>query len=459
MTIWKIAVFRPLRRIFDYLPPKNHLDKKVELGVRVKIPMGHSQTMGILIGIETQTQVPKYKLKAVLDLLDEQSLFDEDLMQLNLWAAKYYQHPMGDVFCNSLPILLRQGKAVETSTTYQWEITSAGEQFQLSDFGRAKKQGEVLEIFKAHKTLSAETKKQFSISTTLLKGLEEKRLIQKVRQKSSLLLKQTEAAETKKILNADQAVAYQGILKNLNQFSVNILDGVTGSGKTEVYLQCMEKILQQNKQILVLVPEIGLTPQTLARFSKRFKEPIAVLHSNLSPKERLDAWVLARTQQIRIIIGTRSAIFSPLPNLGLIIIDEEHDQSFKQQEGFRYSARDLAIKRAQLKNIPVILGSATLSLETLYNQAKKHFHYFHLPKRAGAAALPAIKLYDMRNKKTIAGIAVDLIKEIEKHLQQNQQVLIFINRRGFAPTLICQQCGWIADCHRCDAHLTLHNNH
>jgi primosomal protein N' (replication factor Y) len=253
-----------------------------------------------------------------------------------------------------------------------------------------------------------------------------------------------------------QYTAVSKILENLNNFKPYLLFGVTGSGKTEVYLQVIEKVLKKKKQALVLVPEIGLTPQIVERFQKRFPVSIAVLHSGLTDKERHNAWLQALNGDAQIIIGTRSAIFTPLKNPGIIILDEEHDVSFKQQEGFRYSARDLGLVRAQYENIPIILGSATPSFESLHNVELKRYQLLELPERAGSAVHPKFHLIDLRNQTTQHGLSILLIDQIKKHLSQNNQVLIFLNRRGFSPTLICHQCGWISQCKRCDARMTLH---
>lgn len=268
-----------------------------------------------------------------------------------------------------------------------------------------------------------------------------------------------EIPEVPPVLNSDQDNAVNTVLENKNTFQPYLLNGVTGSGKTEVYLQLIEKMIAEKKQSLILVPEIGLTPQTVSRFEKRFLVNISVLHSGLTDRERQDSWMQARNGDVLVIIGTRSAIFTPLKNPGIIIIDEEHDLSFKQQEGLRYSARDLAVMRGQLENIPVVLGSATPSLESLYNVQTGRYRELILSKRAGSAVLPEYKLIDMKNQPKPSAknfFSVGMIELIKRHLEKQGQVLIFLNRRGFAPILICSQCGWVANCKQCDAKLTLH---
>lgn len=259
-------------------------------------------------------------------------------------------------------------------------------------------------------------------------------------------------------LNNHQQQAIEIISTSLEKFNTFLLQGVTGSGKTEVYLQVIAKVLATNRQALILVPEIGLTPQILARFQERFAVPVVALHSGLTDRERFDNWLAAKDDRATIIIGTRSAIFTPLLKPGVIIVDEEHDLSFKQQEGFRYCARDLAIVRARLDNIPVVLGSATPSLESLYNAQQNRYHLLHLPLRVNSAASPDFRLIDLRNQKLNNGLSTELLITIEKHLAAEGQVLLFVNRRGFAPLLLCHTCGWIAGCTRCDTKLVYHRH-
>lgn len=263
-------------------------------------------------------------------------------------------------------------------------------------------------------------------------------------------------ADSPPILNQEQQLAVDTISAATGAFKVFLLDGVTGSGKTEVYLRTIANVLAENKQVLVLVPEISLTPQTINRFRARFNVPIAALHSSLSDKDRLDAWIATRNGHAKIVIGTRSAIFTPFADLGLIIIDEEHDSSFKQQDRFRYHARDLGIMRASFNHLPIVLGSATPSLESLLNAQRDKFEYLTLPQRAGDAIMPTYELIDITRATVEEGLSDILINSIKGHLAANNQVMLFLNRRGFAPVLYCTQCAWIAGCKRCDARMVYH---
>ena len=263
-------------------------------------------------------------------------------------------------------------------------------------------------------------------------------------------------ADTPHTLNPSQQAAVDAICAGLDRYHPFLLEGVTGSGKTEVYLQAIAAVITSGRQSLVLVPEIGLTPQLVARFRRRFPVPVAVLHSGLADRERLFAWQQARSGEAAIIIGTRSAIFTPLANPGLLVIDEEHDSSLKQQEGMRYSARDLAVWRARRLDIPVVLGSATPSLESLHNVEQQRYRHLVLPERTGAAQLPGFRIIDVCKQPLEQGLSRALLNRIRGHLEADGQVLLFLNRRGFAPTLICHACGWVAECRRCDARMTLH---
>jgi primosomal protein N' (replication factor Y) len=257
----------------------------------------------------------------------------------------------------------------------------------------------------------------------------------------------------------EQRTAVDRINESLGKFGAFVLYGITGSGKTEVYLQIIERVLARGQRALVLVPEIGLTPQLVDRFRERFTAPLAVLHSALTDTERLQAWRSAFTGHARIVLGTRSAVFAPVPDLGVIVIDEEHDASFKQHEGgFRYSARDLAVVRAQQTGVPIVLGSATPALETLHNVSNGRYVRLSLPRRAAQAVPPRVALVDLRVNVVHGGISTPAVQAIERHLADDGQILVFLNRRGYAPTLLCTACGWVAPCKDCDARLTVHRS-
>jgi primosomal protein N' (replication factor Y) len=258
------------------------------------------------------------------------------------------------------------------------------------------------------------------------------------------------------VLTADQGAALERIGGSLDGYHAWLLHGITGSGKTEVYLRLIERVLEAGRGALVLVPEIALTPQLVARFRERLAAPIVALHSSLADGARAAAWRAAASGRAPVVIGTRSAVFTPMPALGLVVVDEEHDASYKQQEGFRYSGRDLAIARAQRARAPVVLGSATPSLESLANAAGGRYTRVSLPERTGRAGKPRVTVVDLRINPARDGLSPPAIAGIERHLGAGGQVLVFLNRRGYAPTLFCSQCGWIAPCKACDARMTVH---
>ena len=453
MIFLRVAIPSPLRKLFDYLPPASHPPAEILPGTRLLVPFGNRKLVAILVEIVSQSAVNKDKLKAVIKVLDDSPPQPKFIFDLALWAAQYYQHPIGDALLQSLPIHLRKGHSCERLHEFLFHALDKPEQPLNS---RAIKQQEAYLLIKQHQNgISMDALKAELGSIAALKPLMEKGLIEKRHRPHKVKSSLEPLREPAKTLNPEQQVAVEQI--NLHRgYRTFLLDGITGSGKTEVYLQVIEQVLKQGKQALVLVPEIGLTPQTVFRFKARFNVNVVYMHSNMSDKQRFQAWLQARDGDAQIIIGTRSAIFTPMANPGVIIIDEEHDQSFKQQDGYRYSARDLAIVRAHGEDIPIILGSATPSLESLHNVTLKRYAYLALNRRAGNAQPPSVELLDIKACPLNAGLSEQLISVIQQHLTAGNQALIFLNRRGFAPSLSCHNCGWIAPCKRCDAKLTLH---
>ncbi len=455
--VLRMAIATPLRRCFDYLPPRDVDITQLKPGMRLRLPFGRTEVIGILLEITQQTQVAAVRLKRAKQLLDEDPVLSSELLWLLNWASQYYQHPIGEVVQQALPTLLRQGRPARVKGVEYWQLTASGRALQPNELSRAPRQAALVSLLQQHNggLTSAELNRLLERWRPIMARLVEKNWVEMIEQHPAG--EQPRRAAAKPELNTDQQLAVQQILQQLDHYQAFLLDGVTGSGKTEVYLQVIEAMLARTKQAMVLVPEIGLTPQLLSRFQRRFPETsIAVLHSGLNEQERLQAWLNASMGKAGIIIGTRSALLTPLAQPGIIIVDEEHDLSFKQQEGFRYSARDLAIVRAQHLKIPVILGSATPALESLYNCEVDRFTRLHLPQRAGTASPPEFSLIDVRGQKLDSGLSAQLLSHMQTHLEAEGQVLLFINRRGFAPVLMCHDCGWHARCDRCDAHMTVH---
>jgi len=453
----QVAIDTPLRRLFDYRlpePPEAALP-----GARVRVPFGRQRVTGVVVSHSATTEVPQEKLRAVEAVLDATPLLSVEDVELLRWAADYYHHPVGEVFATALPKTLRAGRPAQAMRRC-WRLTAAGHDALRADsLRRAHRQRELLAHIAAHEDCDdAALDAALSNWRAHARALQEKGLLQTSEQPQNkdAGTPPAPAPAAGPVLTAAQerAVAH---LTSADVSGAFLLDGVTGSGKTEVYLRVVGEVLARGRAALVLCPEIGLTPQLLQRFEQRFGVPMAALHSGLTDTERARAWHAAASDQARIIIGTRSAVFTPIPRLGLIVVDEEHDASYKQQEGgFRYSARDLALLRGQRRGVPVVLGSATPSFESLHNVSLGRLTHIELPERAGKAQPPRLALIDMRAHAVHKGIAAPLRHAIQRHLDAGAQVLLYLNRRGYAPTLLCQSCGWIAPCRSCDARLTVH---
>ena len=423
------------------------------------VPFGRRQQVGLVLGHANESSLPAGKLRHCDAAIDESPLLAAAELRLIRFTSDYYHHPIGEVVAAALPALLRQGKALHP-TVETIAVSDLGPSHDIEALARrAPKQAELLQflIDAGGNGIDAERlTEELPNWRRVAKSLFGKGLIARFDLRSedfdeSLAI----PAADNLVLNDDQEKAV-AILRGSDTFAVYLVDGVTGSGKTEIYLQRMRDMIDQGKQVLVLAPEIGLTPQLVARLRERLGIEPALLHSGLTDIERLTAWRAARCGAAHLIVGTRSAIFTPLRNPGLIVVDEEHDHSFKQQEGLRYSARDLAIVRAQHLDIPIILGTATPTLEMLQHCREGHYTHIRLPARAGGAEPPTVRLIDTVRAPATDGLSDPLREAIHEHLKASGQALIFLNRRGFAPTLICASCGHIAGCDRCDSRLTVH---
>ncbi len=456
MSILRLAIPSPLRRSFDYLPPSGMSEQEIgtlQPGVRLRVPFGPREVIGYLLAVCPESAIAAGALKPALELLDTTPLVDPQLLHLCHWAAAYYHHPVGEVYGTLFPRRLREGKPHQSHGTPGWRLTARGKGLPREALPKSPRQAQAIDMLRQQPVVENAAFKNTGISGAVLRGLQDKNLIETCTISQHL---QTVSSNQSLILNAEQATTFAAFMAAEEGFNCHLLEGVTGSGKTEIYLQLIAHCLQRGRQALVLVPEIGLTPQTLARFQQRFAAHIAVLHSGLSDAQRYLAWEAARSGAAHIVIGTRSAIFTPLANLGLIIVDEEHDSSYKQQDGFRYSARDVAVKRAQLNACPILLGSATPSLESIHNVLAGRYQHHQLTRRASSGGMPDIKALDVRRQELRAGLSDTLISAIEDKMRLGQQALLFLNRRGYAPTLQCHDCGWVAECHACDARLTIH---
>jgi primosomal protein N' (replication factor Y) (superfamily II helicase) len=477
--VLRVALDMPLRRLFDYLPPAGAAPPDAaaaptesavpaadpaqatalpEPGMRVRVPFGRQRLIGLVVATAESSDLPAERLKPILAVLDERPLIDAEALALLEWAAEYYLHPIGGVLAAALPKSLRLG-AGAIDTHEQWRATPEGrEALARGEPHRAPKQRQLLSYLAEHDAATADTlTDRMANWRDAARPLASRGWIIAAQVPAPHAPATGGARADAPVLAPEQRAAVEAVGDSLDRFTAFVLHGVTGSGKTEVYLRLVERVVQQGRSALILVPEIGLTPQLVGRFSDRFADPLCVLHSALTDSERLQAWRSAYSGHARIVIGTRSAVFAPIPNLGLVIVDEEHDASFKQHEGgFRYSARDLAVVRAQRSNVPILLGSATPALETLHNVENGRYIRLSLPRRTDQAAAPRIAPVDLRTNALQAGISTPAVQAMQRHLAEDGQVLVFLNRRGYAPTLLCTACGWIAPCRDCDARMTVH---
>ena len=449
--ILKIALDVPVNKFFDYISN----DENIKIGQYVKVPFGKRTLIGICCEIAHESIVPADKLKSI-DSIESEIIFDAPMLKLLYFVSDYYQHPIGQTIMSVVPSRIKKNS-----------LTSKKKEL----------------LFKANKSLTNEVIDSLPARQLRLKKVAHAILKKELRQKDlnklvsngsecvskleSMGLVSSEvfiptirrSQKDQPVLNKEQKYVIDEI-KNNKSFKPWLIHGVTASGKTEIYMNLITEFLENSQnQALVLVPEINLTPQLEERFKNRFfDKKIVVLHSYLSDIERLDNWRQAKIGNADIVIGTRLGVFTPMPNLKIIIIDEEHDPSFKQSEGLRYHARDVAMMRAKNLNIPIILGSATPSLETWYKatNAKQNFQYLKLNSRAvDNATLPAIKTIQV-NDKTKLEVSKEVIDAIQNRIDKQEQTIVFINRRGYSPVLICSSCGWVAECERCSSRLVVH---
>ncbi|WP_245792077.1 primosomal protein N' [Teredinibacter waterburyi] len=462
-----VAIPVPMRQLFDYLVPASLVPTVAAapldfIGRRAQLKFGNRELIGIITSCHQQPSINPDKIRAIDSLLDPKPILTSEAIATCSWAANYYQAPLGEVLQSSIPQQLRQGKLAPQRKA--WRHTTEGLGLPNDALKRSPKQQLTHQHLLANRWLADDELDTHDIPRSALKALQAKGLIEdfnldkdkinslhKPNEEPIQLLKQAPLP-----LNSEQQIAVDAI--RYHKYATYLLEGATGSGKTEVYLQLTARVLQAGRQVLVLVPEIGLTPQTLGRFQQRFNCEIAELHSNVSEAKRTSGWQAARDGIARIVIGTRLASLTPMQDLGLVIIDEEHDLSFKQQDGFRYSARDLLIYRASQLEIPVILGSATPSLESLNNAIRGRSEHVRLTKRAGKSVPPRVKLLDLKGKQLNAGLCPEALVALQQTIAQGQQALVFINRRGYAPALLCHHCGWSAECRNCDSKMTLHRH-
>ena len=441
----EVALNLPLYKTFDYLIPEDV--SNIRAGTRVEVPFGRKKLIGICLGIKKQDSNEnfKYKLKHFNKIIDEKPLITNEILRLGKWASKYYQHPIGQVLFSCIPSKIKLGDKIKPydDREYKYIVTD-------------KEIGNYFKNKHAQKRLYEEIKLENGIKpskikkTLLIKYLIENGFIDKAYiTQSNKIIKDIK-------LNNEQESAYKKIIKNISSFTPTLIEGVTGSGKTELYIRVAKEVLDSKGQILIIVPEINLTPQTVSRFKDYLDCNISTYHSALTETMRLKTWDNCRNSNIDVLIGTRSAVFLPFVNLKLIVIDEEHDASLKQSEKFRYHARDIALVRAKGANIPILMGSATPSFESFHNSQIKKYDHIVLKNRFRNTKLPTVTVVDIKKDTTKDGFSSTLIRAIKKELSDGKQILLFVGRRGFSHTLLCNICGWTSKCSKCDTHMTFH---
>jgi primosomal protein N' (replication factor Y) len=457
--VLKIAVPVPLSQVFDYLPSPLWDMQQLKPGIRIEIPFGRQRKIGVLLEVAEESELDSTRLKEALTVLDAVPLLSASDLALMVWTSRYYHYPIGETIISALAIQLRKGHPAIADHERYLCLTEGGKgEFTVAE-KRAPRQAQLLTLLREspnglpdHALSRLDWDWRGTADSLVRKG--------KAYWREEIAVGFSTAVDSSQslplLLNSDQEIAVNEVKSALRCYQTFLLEGVTGSGKTEVYLQLTQEVLARGEQVMILLPEINLTPQLESRFRKRFAVPIAVFHSGLAESERCRAWLRMQRGQASVLLGTRSAVFMPMKAPGLIVLDEEHDTSFKQQDGLRFSARDIAVMRAKLLKIPILLGSATPSLESLVNAREGRYRHLRLPIRAGGAVPPRFRLLDIRGQGLREGISPMLGKLIGETIARGEQVLLFINRRGFAPTLTCHACGWVSQCQHCDANLVIH---
>jgi primosomal protein N' (replication factor Y) len=448
-VVLRVAVPVPVPRLFDYLTPDSALPARPE-GCRVVVPFGRRRLVGVVVEA-LEAHDDSTGLRAAERWLDEESPFGAELWATLRWAAQYYAHPLGEVLSTALPVALRQPDPPRLPRRRAFGLGAGGLDAALARTRAGSLARRVVEALVGG-PLAADVLEQTTPGAA--------RVLADLRARGLLVdidgpLATANPAVAGPALSPAQAAAVAAISADA-AYGAFLLDGVTGSGKTEVYLGAIANVLARGQQALVLVPEIGLTPQALSRYRQRLGVAVVALHSGLADGERAAAWLAAARGEAAVVIGTRSAVFTPLARPGLIVVDEEHDGSYKQLEGWRYHARDLAVLRARALGVPLVLGSATPALESLANVAAGRYRHLRLSERAGGARAPAVDIVDLRGARLDDGLAPRTLDVIGDTLARGEQVLVFRNRRGFAPVLLCHGCGWHAECPRCERPMTLH---
>jgi len=449
----QVALSIPFADSLTYLLPDSISLDEIKVGMRVVVPFRNKKLVGIVLSIQSSDY--NKNLKKIAEVLDKKEFLPNKSLTFMRQVHNYYLTPLGEVIFAGIPKWYKNILNPKLPKEIWWQVSQAISQKEIIANIKSKKQQNIYQYIQDNGPLQSKNMTHIEANASshcqalLKKGF--------LLQSDLCFVDSHPPPEPNFILTKDQELSVNSIDKSIG-FDCFLLDGITGSGKTEVYIRLVKKLVSNNKQALILVPEIGLTPQLFHEFTKRIQGRVAVFHSGLTPVARARAWIKAKSGEIDVIVATRSGIFTPFTDLGMIIVDEEHDLSFKQQDGFRYSARDLAVMRAKLENIPVILGSATPSLETFNNAVNKKYQWLKLRERTNKQALPSITVLDVRSHKMQKGLSKHVLIQIEEEINKGNQALVFLNRRGWSPKLTCHDCGWVAECDECDTYLTYHKH-
>ncbi|HXV09840.1 MAG TPA: primosomal protein N' [Burkholderiales bacterium] len=455
MKIIKVALDVPVATLFDY---RHDAATELDVGCRVVVPFGKKRLVGVIMETADASSVTSGRLKAALNVLRDSPRLEESDLELLRFASHYYHYPLGAAVMGSLPPQLRRPRPRPSSrqSSGQFALTEAGVALDPRSLpARASLQQQLLTLLRQRALPLAEARTISPRAPRVLKDLVRRGLV-RLDACSVSAAAEAPTAPSAPALTPEQEHALSTVLADPSRFQAHLVLGVTGSGKTEIYLHAIAAVLAAGRQALLLVPEISLTPQLESLVRARFPgTPVVALHSALGEQERTANWLAAQSGHACVVLGTRLAVFTPMPRLGIIIIDEEHDASFKQTDRFRYSARDIAVVRASRAAVPVVLGSATPSLESYFNAVNGRYRLSTLTQRIGAP-LPSIECVDTRGERLEDGLSARLRKALDEYVARDEQSLVFINRRGYAPVLMCHSCGWVSGCHRCSAKLVLH---
>ncbi|MGV8933880.1 MAG: primosomal protein N' [Gallionellaceae bacterium] len=452
MQIVRVALDVPLSILFDYFLTEN---MTVVEGQRVVVPFGRKLVVAVVMECKVESSLAVERIKAVQQVLQDVPALPADILKLLRFCSDYYQHPLGMTVLSALPVRLRGSEPVLLKRALTYALSASGRSLDLTQLPKRKViQHKILAALQDRTLNAAQLRALAPSAMTTLKTILEAGWVEANAEPAVAATYRFNNAHT---LSDEQQQAVDTV-KQAQAYGCFLLHGITGSGKTEVYVHLMHQVLQHGGQVLLLVPEINLTPQLEYYFQSRFPDAELVsLHSGLNDGERTQNWLRAQTGEARIVLGTRLSVFTPIPQLALIIVDEEHDSSYKQQDGLRYSARDVAIFRANQRGVPIVLGSATPSLESYYNAQSGRYTLLRLSQRANVRAqLPSVRCLNISNALLPEGISPALLAALESCLQRKEQSLLFINRRGHAPVLMCTACGWLSGCPNCAGKLVLH---